>query len=65
MKSLQKCELCASRTSVKAYHSWQNVYSVMWVNTVWMLHATFTDDPNTEELKEICAIYVHVCTYIG
>lgn len=26
--------------------------SVMWVNTVWMLHTTFTDDPNTEELKK-------------
>lgn len=61
MKSLQKCELCASRTSVKAYHSWQNLSSVLCgFNTVWMLHATFTDDSNTEELEEIsvCAIAI-------
>lgn len=32
------------------------MYSVMWVNTVWMLHTTFTDDPNTKELKEICSM---------
>ena len=53
MKSLQKCELCASTTSVKAYLSLMAECIALHGSNIVNGGTTFTDDPDNAELKGI------------